>query len=357
MDVAWLSVPQRRNGEPKTRTTRGRGKVRWQVTAADLKKLERLGVRARGGTHSFEIRVKQGSGTKRWIPVKTSFEGVARGTRASRLVAKMTDGGREWHLQVARLGRLAVLGRLLEALAHDLAQPLTAIMSNAQAGQRLLSGEQVSAEEMRGILTDIISADTHANALIQKIRALLRRRTRKLEYVDLSDAIRDATDFVSGELAVHRVEVATDIEPDVPAVRADKGELEQVLLNLLLNAMQAMSRTERRRRRVLIRVRRAGAMVELAVEDAGKGLEPSQLTRVFRPFYTTRKDGLGLGLWLCKTIVTAHRGRIWVTRNVGAGITVHFTLRPYQTVATRRLRRPAHPTATIRASREAIARE
>jgi two-component system, LuxR family, sensor kinase FixL len=257
---------------------------------------------------------------------------------------------------MARLGRLAVLGRLLGALAHDLAQPLTSILSNAEAGQRLLSDEQAGAEEMRGIFTDIISADTHANAVIQKIRALLRCRARKFERVELADAIRDATSFTNAELAVHRIEVATDIEPNVPPVKADRAQLGEVLLNLLLNAVQAMRRTQLRRRRVLIRVRRAGAAVEVAVEDAGKGLEADQLERVFDPFYTTRRDGLGLGLWLCKTIVTAHGGRMWVTPNERAGITVHFTLRPYQTSATRQIRHHAGPAVTIRTSREAIAR-
>lgn len=265
--------------------------------------------------------------------------------------------GREWHLQAAQLGRLAVVGRLLGALAHDLAQPLTSILSNAQAGQRLLSGEQASIAEMRGILTDIISADTRANALIQKIRALLKRHATKLEHVDLSDAIRDATTFVSGELAVHRVEVETDIDPDVPAVKADRVQLGQVLLNLLLNAVQAMGRTHRRRRRVLIRVRREGATVEVAVEDAGKGLETSQLERVFDPFYTTKKNGLGLGLWVCRTIVATHHGRMWVTRNERAGITVHFTLRPYKTATVPQLRRHARSGAAIRSSRDASARE
>jgi len=341
MDVAWFSVPQR---------TRGRGTVRWQVTAADLKKLERFSLPARGGAHTFEIGVREGSRTKRWIPVKTRFEAVARGAPGSKLLRDVTDG-RDWDLQVARLGRLAVVGRLLGALAHDLAQPLTSILSNAQAGQRLLLDEQPSVEEMRGILTDIISADTHANALIQRIRALLKRGATKLESVELSDAISDATSFVSRELAAHRVEVAIDIAPDVPAVRADRVQLGQVLLNLLLNAGQAMSRTQRSRRRVLIRVRRAGAAVEVAVEDAGKGLEASQLERVFEPFHTTRRNGLGLGLWLCKTIITAHRGRMWVSRNERSGITVHFTLRPYRSASTRQFRHHAGPAATIRSSR------
>jgi C4-dicarboxylate-specific signal transduction histidine kinase len=274
---------------------------------------------------------------------------VRRGSRGSQLLGD----GREWHLQVARLGRLAAVGRLLGALAHDLVQPLTSILSNAQAGQRLLSDGRASVEEMRGILTDIISADAHANDLIQKIRALLKPHATKLECVELSDAIHDATSFVSGELAVHQVEVATDIGPDVPAVNADRVQLGQVLLNLLLNAVQAMGRTPRRRRRVLIRVRRAGATVEVAVEDAGKGLEATQLKHMFDPFYTTKKNGLGLGLWLCKTIVAAHRGRMWVTRNERAGITAHFTLRPYRTAATRQFRHRAGAAATIRSSREA----
>ena len=358
MDVKWFSVPPRRTNGLDSTVLQGRGTVRWQLTAGDLEKLQQLWGPARGGIRpTLEIRVRQRSGANRWITVKTKFDHLARGSGTSQrtrnaIADEVAVDGRERRPQVARLGRLAVVGRLFGAFAHDLAQPLTSILSNAQAAQRLLSDEP-NGEAMRGIITDIISADTHANALIQKVRALLKRRATKLEHVDLADAIHDATNFVSGELAAHRVEVVTHIDPDVPAVKADKVQLEQVLLNLILNAVQAMRRTQLGRRRLLIRVRRVGASVEVAVEDAGKGLRASQLERMFDPFYTTRKSGLGLGLWVCRTIIAAHRGRIWATRNERTGITVHFTLRPYPATAIRQLGDHPGAVAAIRTSRDA----
>ena len=358
MDVKWFSVPPRRTNGLDSTVLQGRGTVRWQLTAGDLEKLQQLWGPARGGIRpTLEIRVRQRSGANRWITVKTKFDHLARGSGTSQrtrnaIADEVAVDGRERRPQVARLGRLAVVGRLFGAFAHDLAQPLTSILSNAQAAQRLLSDEP-NGEAMRGIITDIISADTHANALIQKVRALLKRRATKLEHVDLADAIHDATNFVSGELAARRVEVVTHIDPDVPAVKADKVQLEQVLLNLILNAVQAMRRTQLGRRRLLIRVRRVGASVEVAVEDAGKGLRASQLERMFDPFYTTRKSGLGLGLWVCRTIIAAHRGRIWATRNERTGITVHFTLRPYPATATRQLGDHPGAVAAIRTSRDA----
>jgi C4-dicarboxylate-specific signal transduction histidine kinase len=345
MEVTWFNVPPPRSGESRSSKPRGRGTVRWQVSAADRARLDRLWVPARrGARETFELKVRKKSGAKRWVPVTASFEGAApgRGAPVARLPGNTSEGAaidsedRERQPQGARLRHLAVVGRLSGALAHELTQHLTSILSNAQAAQRLLSGDQASVEKMRAILTDIINADTHANDVIQRIGSLLKRRETKLEAVDLSGAIREATGLVSGELAAQRIQVVTQVEPDVPVVKGDRVQIEQILLNLLLNGAQAMQRTRPERRRMLIRVRRAGTAVEVAVEDAGAGLKESQRERVFEAFYTTKKNGLGLGLWICKAIVAAHRGRMWITRNEGAGITVHFTLRPCKPAAGRR---------------------
>lgn len=337
MDVTWCCAPARRGGDAQSLSDRGRATVRWRVPAAQLETLHRLWVPTRGGARgTFEFRVKTQAGTKGWMPVTATFEAVARRQLASSpqvagSAAPDARGGvegRERERQAGRLRHLAIVGRLSGALAHELTQHLTSILSNAQAAQRLLSSDQSGVEKLRAILTDIISADTHANDVIQRISSLLQRRKTTLETVDLAAAIRDATQLIGRELAAQQVGVVTRIEPDLPAVKGDRVQIEQVLLNLFSNAAQAMRRTRPSRRRLLIRVRRAGASIEVAVKDAGSGLRASQRERVFEAFYTTKKRGLGLGLWICKAIVTAHRGRMWISRNRGAGITAHFTLQP-----------------------------
>ena len=352
MEVTWFSASSGASAKSASRKVRGRGIVRWQVSAADLDELERLWAPARAGARdTFELKVRNSSGTKRWVPVTARLESVALsgGTPAARLngdTGAWSGAGfeaRERQPSIARLRHLATVGRLSGALAHELTQHLTSILSNAQAAQRLLAGDQSSLEKMRPILKDIISADTRATDVIQRIRALLKRREAKVEAVDLSAAIREATSFMSAELAAQRVQVATRIEPGVPAAKGDRVQIEQVLLNLLANAAHAMRRTRPARRRMEIRVRRVGTMIEVAVEDAGAGLRTSQRKRAFDPFYTTKKNGLGLGLWICQAIVAAHRGRMWISPNKGAGVTVHFTLRPCEAAAGRRAARIRAP--------------
>lgn len=352
MEVTWFSASSGASAKSESRKARGRGIVRWRVSAADLDKLERLWASARAGAHdTFELKVRNSSGTKRWVPVTARLASVALspGTPAARLngdTGEWSRAGfeaRERQSPMARLRHLAAVGRLSGALAHELTQHLTSILSNAQAAQRLLAGDPSSLEKMRAILSDIISADTRATDVIHGIRALLNRQETKVEAVDLSAAIREATRFMSAELAALRIQVGTRIEPGVPAAKGDRVQIEQMLLNLVANAAHAMRRTRPSRRRMEIRVRRLGRMIEVAVEDAGAGLGTSQRKRVFNAFYTTKKNGLGLGLWICKAIVAAHRGRMWISPNKGAGVTVHFTLRPCEAAEGRRAARIRAP--------------
>lgn len=343
MDVTWSCALARRAGAAQSPPGRGRATVRWRVPAAQLAMLDRLWVPPRGGARdTFEFKVKTRAGAKGWIPVTATLEAVARcqshwlPSDGAALNARRGIDARERERQAGRLRHLAVVGRLSGALAHELTQHLTSILSNAQAAQRLLSGDESAVEKMRAILTDIISADTHANEVIQRISSLMQRRKTTLETVDLAAAIRGATQLTGRELAAQQVEVVTQIEPDVPTIKGDRVQIEQVLLNLFSNAVQAMRRIPPSRRRLLIRVRRAGASIEVAVKDAGTGLKASERERVFEAFYTTKRKGVGLGLWICRAIVTAHHGRIWISRNKGAGITAHFTLQPAEAAAGHR---------------------
>jgi two-component system, LuxR family, sensor kinase FixL len=239
-------------------------------------------------------------------------------------------------LQLAHLTRVAILGQLSGALAHELTQPLTAILSNAQAAQRFLSSDHVDLQGIRNILEDIVSDDKRAGDVIRRVRALLKRGETQLQRLDLPQVIRDVLVVAHTDLVVRQVEVSCRFAPALPAVQGDRVQIQQVLLNLLLNAAEAMIANGPHDRQIGISVAPEAAAVHVSIADCGTGIVPAQLENVFDPFFTTKSTGLGLGLAICRSIASAHGGRLWATNNTGRGSTFHFTL-PAKAEAQRRL--------------------
>ena len=200
--------------------------------------------------------------------------------------------------RITHLTRVAILGELSGALAHELQQPLTAILSNAQAAQLLTAAPDFNVEELREILQDIVSDDKRAGQIITRMRSLLTRGEIQLQRVEIGDVLRDVLELAHGTLEGRRVQVDSDIEEGAPAVLGDIVELQQVFLNLILNACESMSAIPAPSRRIQIVVARDAAhgVVRTSVLDCGKGLEDNQLERIFDPFVTTKNSGLGLGL-------------------------------------------------------------
>ncbi len=227
---------------------------------------------------------------------------------------------------LAHLTRVAIVGQLSGALAHELSQPLTAILSNAQAAQRVLAKDGFDLREVREILQDIVDDDKRAGEVIQGVRTLLRRGETQLEQVDLRQLIRETLTIARGDLVVRHVEVVCRFVDDLPVVRVNRVQIQQVLLNLILNAAEAMASNEMHDRRIDIMAVRRDASLRISVSDCGTGIAHDQLERIFEPFYSTRDEGLGLGLAICRSIVVAHRGRLWATSDGGCGSTFHFTL-------------------------------
>jgi PAS domain S-box-containing protein len=228
--------------------------------------------------------------------------------------------------ELAHLSRVAMLGELSGALAHELSQPLTAVLSNAQAARRLLDQDPLDVGQLRAAVDDIIRSDRRAGAVIDRLRALLRKDETVRQPLDVNDIAREVIDLAYGELASRRVTVTTALTPRIPAVRGDRVQLQQVLLNLVLNACDAMNGTQASRRRVGISTTADQRFVELRVTDCGPGIPDGQLERVFEPFVTFREQGLGLGLAISRSIVTAHGGSIGAENNPDGGATFRCRL-------------------------------
>jgi two-component system sensor kinase FixL len=230
--------------------------------------------------------------------------------------------------ELAHMSRVASLGELTAALAHEVSQPLSAILTNAGAGQLFLAGPDVDVAEVRDMLADITSDTQRARDIIQRLRAMLKRDgpVESLP-VDLNDAIRTVDRLVRSERHRHHVAVELDLEPDLPPTTGDPIQLQQVVMNLMLNAFAAMDQPGRRGRRLLVRTRAAdGNHVKAEFEDNGTGIAADMIDRLFQPFVTTKPDGLGMGLSICRTILEKHRGELRAANNPAGGATFTLTL-------------------------------
>jgi C4-dicarboxylate-specific signal transduction histidine kinase len=230
--------------------------------------------------------------------------------------------------QITHLTRVAMLGELSGALAHELQQPLTAILCNAQAAQIIAAKPQVNLASLREILSDIVNDDKHAGQIIQHLRSLLMRGEMQSQVVEIGELLRNVLTLANSTLSERNVRFETHIDQSIPAVCCDRVEIQQVLLNLILNACESMSNNAAsdRRIRVVAALEEDGCTVRTSVLDCGLGIDAEQLERVFDPFFTTKKRGLGLGLAVCQSIISAHTGRLWATNNSDRGAAFHFTL-------------------------------
>jgi two-component system sensor kinase FixL len=233
----------------------------------------------------------------------------------------------EQRYQLSHLARVAALGQLSGALAHELNQPLASICSNAQAARHLLKRRTADLSEVDAILRDIVSQDQRAAQVIRRLRALLKRGETRLQTVDMTELVSEALELAHGELIARAVTATAVVPPDVPPVSGDRVQLQQVLLNLILNACEAMDTTAPPDRRLFLMVGSdARNNVQLSIRDCGPGIPLALIDRLFEPFVTTKPEGLGLGLSISRTIVAAHGGRMWAENNAGGGATVHFLL-------------------------------
>jgi two-component system sensor kinase FixL len=280
-----------------------------------------------GPEHNFVARRKDGSD----FPVEVRFRSSSFKGDAAILafVEDRTDHFERLRNQqdLAHLTRVSTMGELAGSLAHELNQPLTAILSNVQAAQRFMAAEPIDVAEVREILNDIVQDDYRASEVIRRIRAVVRKSDLEFASLDLAKVIREVILLLHSDAIVRATRVNVELDEDLPAVYADKVQLQQVTLNLLLNAFDAMSGVSPGERVVSIALTREGEdMARIAVRDRGHGLTVGKLDTIFKPFYTSKPHGLGLGLSISRSIVELHGGRLWAENNTDRGATFYVTL-------------------------------
>lgn len=228
---------------------------------------------------------------------------------------------------LAHLSRVSLMGELSASLAHELNQPLTAILSNAQAATRFLQAEHPDLDTIRDIVRDIADDDRRAGEVIRRLRTLLMKGQPQLQPLRCNDIVETVLRVAMHDLEIRDVTVSTNLAADLPLVNGDAVQLQQVLLNLVINAADAMRALPAPDRRMTIAAAmREGMQVELSVSDRGHGIAEADLHAVFQPFFTTKAEGLGMGLSISRSIVEAHGGRLWAANNPGRGATFYVML-------------------------------
>jgi len=219
------------------------------------------------------------------------------------------------------------MGQISSALAHEINQPLGAILRNAEAAALFMQHESPDLHEITAILEDIRKDDQRASEVIDRIRALLRREEVAMTTLNVRSVLGDVATLLRPDAAARHVALELKVPADLPAVRGDQVQVQQVLLNLILNGMDSLEGLVERPRSVTVTARRDGpASVEISVSDSGRGIDAGHVDRIFEPFFTTKAKGIGMGLSISRGIIEAHGGRLWAENNAVVGATFRFTL-------------------------------
>jgi PAS domain S-box-containing protein len=233
---------------------------------------------------------------------------------------------RQAQAELAHVTRVTTLGELTASIAHEVNQPITGVVTNAEAGLRWLRAEPPNLDEIRLILGGIIKDGSRAGDVIHRIRALVRKAPPRIARFDLNEAVLDVIALTRSELLSHGVSLHDQRATSLPLIEGDRIQLQQVILNLILNAVEAMSCIDGAREIRISTAREISNGVLITVKDSGPGLDSQSADRLFDAFYTTKPDGMGMGLAICRSIIEAHRGRLWATANEPRGAVFQFTL-------------------------------
>jgi C4-dicarboxylate-specific signal transduction histidine kinase len=234
---------------------------------------------------------------------------------------------REAQMELAHANRVATMGQLTASIAHEVNQPIAATKVNAQAALRWLNRDVPDLEEVRELLTRIANDGDRAGNVVNRIRDLVKKAPAQMEALHINEAIGEVIELTRSEAIKNGVTVQTQFADSLPAVAGDRIQLQQVILNLILNAIQAMSASGLPLRELQISTqanRSDGVLV--SIRDSGPGIRPQDVDRLFDPFYTTKPGGMGMGLSICRSIIAGHGGQIWATSNGQQGAAFDFTL-------------------------------
>ena len=254
--------------------------------------------------------------------------GLVRRLRAEQAENILTSERlRNTQSQLAHLDRVSTVGQLGASIAHEIKQPISAAVTSAEAALRWLDHRPPDLEEARQALHRIVKEGDHASKVVNRIRALIKKAPPRKDCLEINEAIREVIELTRGEAAKNGVSVKTELADGLPLVQADRVQLQQVVVNLIINAIEAMCAADGGTRELFIITGRADSRsVLVAVRDSGPGLPQASLDRLFEPFYTTKSSGLGLGLSICRLIVEEHGGRFWASPNPPRGAVFQFTV-------------------------------
>jgi signal transduction histidine kinase len=287
-------------------------------------------------THQFALAKRHGS----WDVIETAGHKQAKAeikrlneeleqrvVERTRQLMLASEALHEARAELAHVNRVATMGQLAASIAHEVNQPIAAAVTNAHAALRWLDARPPELGEVRQALGRIVEDGNRAGDVIGRIRALINKAPPRKDALEINEAILEVIALTHGEVAKNGVSLQTQLAADLPLVQGDRVQLQQVILNLIINAVEAMSGVSEGSRELLIGTGKDGSSgVLVAVRDSGPGLSPESFGRLFDPFYTTKPGGMGMGLSICRSIVEAHGGRVWASRTAGPGAIVQITL-------------------------------
>jgi PAS domain S-box-containing protein len=285
--------------------------------------------------YSIEHRVVRSDGSERIVHERgeVTFDETGKPVRMIGTVHDITELKRaeiesyRARRELQRMERVSRMGELTASLAHELNQPLTAILSNARAALRFLQSDRLDLAELREILQDIANDDKRASDIIRGVRSMLKQEAMEQETIAINDMLRDMVSLFHSEAIIRNIELEMDLADPLPLVDVDRVQIQQVILNLIMNAAEIMSYSEPENRRIILKTRPIDhGTVQVAVRDFGPGIAEKDLDHIFDPFFTTKRSGLGMGLSISRSIIEAHGGRIWVKNNPDKGVTFYFEL-------------------------------
>jgi PAS domain S-box-containing protein len=315
------------------------GKTRWEVPYLEPDeeawRKHREMLDAHLPFRDFELARPAPDGSKRYVSVSglpvfddtgrfVGYRGVGRHITERRLAE---DALRTMQAELARVNRVTTMGEMSASIAHEVNQPIAATVTNAQAALRWLRAQPPDLDEVRASLSRIVEDGKRAGNVISGIRALIHKVPPRKDRFDLNEAVLEMVALTRSELLNHGILLQTELAPGLPGVDGDRTQLQQVILNLILNAVEAMGGLDEGTRELRINTEReAGGGVLVTVRDSGPGLDPADTERVFTAFYTTKPKGMGMGLAICRSMVEAHGGRMWASANEPRGAVFQFTL-------------------------------
>jgi len=306
-----------------------------RVHPDDIAIVQREIDRARQGEQEFdfELRLMMPDGTIKYVYalahlLKDGGSDEIVGALMDITAAKQAqDALSKAQAELAHVTRVTSLGELAASIAHEVNQPLSAIVTNGAAGLRWLDRESPVLDEVRSSLESIIGDAKRASEVIHKIRTFAKKTNPEMNQLHINDVVDEAVSLIKREAFDHRVTMRLQLASGLPSVRGDRIQLQQVIFNLAINGVQAMTMVADRPRVLFIRTQLLEPdQVLVAVEDGGVGIEPENLNRLFSAFYTTKPNGLGMGLSICRSIIEAHGGRVWASRNSDRGMIFQFTI-------------------------------